>query len=76
MERFASQDAIRGALPTLRAATAPDAANGSYYGPDGTFELKGDPVPIPIPKPARDDRARRALWDVAERITGVRILTD
>lgn len=37
---FMSQDAAHGALPTLRAATATDAAQGSYYGPDRMFQLK------------------------------------
>jgi hypothetical protein len=42
---FMSQDAAHGALPTLRAATAMDAAQGSYYGPDRMFQLKGDQMP-------------------------------
>ena len=51
------QDATHGALPTLRAATAMDAAQGSYHGPGRMFQLKGDPVLVPIPKPARDEPA-------------------
>jgi len=68
---FTSQDAAHGALPTLRAATAMDAAPGSYYAPDRMFQLKGDPVLISLPKPARDEAAARRLWDVAEQLTGV-----
>jgi NAD(P)-dependent dehydrogenase (short-subunit alcohol dehydrogenase family) len=68
---FTSQDAAHGALPTLRAATAMDAAPGSYYAPDRMFQLKGDPVAISLPKPARDEAAARRLWDVAEQLTGV-----
>jgi NAD(P)-dependent dehydrogenase (short-subunit alcohol dehydrogenase family) len=68
---FMSQDAAHGALPTLRAATAMDAAPRSYYAPDRMFQLKGDPVPISLPKPARDEAAARRLWDVAEQLTGV-----
>ncbi|HMH13537.1 MAG TPA: oxidoreductase [Edaphobacter sp.] len=67
---FMSHDAAHGALPTLRAATAADAGARSYYAPDRMFQLKGDPVPISLPKPARDEAAARRLWDVAEQLTG------
>lgn len=70
-ETIAAQDAAHGALPTLRAATEIGAAPGSYYGPDGFFQLKGDPVVIPIPRPAQDEAAARKLWEVAEGLTGV-----
>jgi NAD(P)-dependent dehydrogenase (short-subunit alcohol dehydrogenase family) len=66
-----SQDAAHGALPTLRAATDPDAAPGSYYAPDRMFQMKGNPVKIAIPKPARDEMAARQLWDLSEKLTGV-----
>ncbi len=71
---FASQDAAHGALPSLRAATSLDAAPGSYYAPDRMFQLKGDPVLIPIPKPAQDEAAARRLWEVSEGLTGVQFL--
>jgi NAD(P)-dependent dehydrogenase (short-subunit alcohol dehydrogenase family) len=67
-----SQDAAHGALPTLRAAVAQDAVSGNYYAPDRMFQLKGDPVLVPIPKPAQDQATARRLWDVAETLTGVR----
>jgi NAD(P)-dependent dehydrogenase (short-subunit alcohol dehydrogenase family) len=72
VEWIASQDAAHGALPTLRAATAHDAAPGNYYAPARMFQLNGDPVLVPIPKPALDEAAARQLWDVSERLTGVR----
>jgi NAD(P)-dependent dehydrogenase (short-subunit alcohol dehydrogenase family) len=68
---LASQDAAHGALPTLRAATAMDAAPGSYYAPDRLFGLKGDPVLVAVPKPARNAEAARRLWEVSEKLTGV-----
>ncbi len=71
MQRLMSHDAAQGALPTLRAATAMDAAQGSYYGPDCLFQLKGDPVLVPVPKPALDRVAARQLWEVSEQLTGV-----
>jgi NAD(P)-dependent dehydrogenase (short-subunit alcohol dehydrogenase family) len=70
MEAFLSHDATHGALPTLRAATAKDAVSGSYFAPDRMFQLKADPVPVPIPKPARDVAAARQLWETAESLTG------
>lgn len=74
MTSFMSHDAAHGALPTLRAATAMDATPGSYYGPDRMFQLKGDPVLVPVPKPARDEAASRKLWEVSEKLTGVQWL--
>ncbi|MEO7718323.1 MAG: oxidoreductase [Capsulimonas sp.] len=71
MAAFLSQDAAHGALPTLRAAAATDAAPGDYYGPDRMFGLKGDPISIALPKPAQDDAAAWKLWEVSEKLTGV-----
>jgi NAD(P)-dependent dehydrogenase (short-subunit alcohol dehydrogenase family) len=71
---FMSHDAAHGALPTLQAATDKNAAQGSYYAPEDFFHLKGDPVLIGLPKPARDGGAARRLWDAAEEMTGVRLV--
>ena len=71
IEFFMSQDAAAGALPTLRAATAPDASSGAYYAPSRLFGLKGDPVLVPLPKPARDEQQAARLWETAEKLTGV-----
>jgi hypothetical protein len=57
-------------MPTLRAATEREAASGSYFAPERLFQLKGDPVPVPIPKPALDEEAARRLWEVSEKLTG------
>jgi NAD(P)-dependent dehydrogenase (short-subunit alcohol dehydrogenase family) len=70
MEAFMSHDAAHGAMPTLRAATAKDALSGSYFAPEHMFQLKDDPVPAPIPKPAQDVAAARQLWETAESLTG------
>jgi hypothetical protein len=64
-----SHDAAHGALPTLRAATAKDTSTGAYYAPEKMFHLKGDPVPVAIPKPALDNEASRHLWNTAEDLT-------
>ena len=71
-----SQDAAHGALPTLRASTESHAGQGSYYGPGGMFGMKGDPVLVSVPKPARDQAVAQRLWDVSEKLTGVQWLTD
>jgi NAD(P)-dependent dehydrogenase (short-subunit alcohol dehydrogenase family) len=66
-----SHDAAHGALPTLRASTAPAAASGEYFAPSGTFQLKGDPILVKLPPPAHNVEAARRLWEVSERLTGV-----
>jgi NAD(P)-dependent dehydrogenase (short-subunit alcohol dehydrogenase family) len=68
---IASQDAAHGALPTLFAAVAREAVPGGYYGPDRFFELKGNPVAVPIAKAAQDAAVARRLWAESERLTGV-----
>ena len=60
------------ALPSLYAATAPDAAPGGYYGPQGMGEVKGPVGPAKVAPAARDAGAAARLWDVSERLTGVR----
>jgi hypothetical protein len=66
-----SQDAARGALPTLFAAVAPQAVPGDYYGPDGLFELKGYPKAVVIPSGAQDPKDAERLWKEAESLTRI-----
>jgi NAD(P)-dependent dehydrogenase (short-subunit alcohol dehydrogenase family) len=70
--QFAFQDAAGGAMPTLRAATELDAAQGSYYGPGKRFGMVGPPILVSVPKAAQDEAARKRLWEVSEELTGVR----
>ena len=65
-----SQSTADGALPTLYAATAPEAESGVYYGPQGKGERKGPPGPAQMSPDARDEAAAARLWDEAERLTG------
>jgi NAD(P)-dependent dehydrogenase (short-subunit alcohol dehydrogenase family) len=60
-----------GALPTLRAATDPAAASGSYWGPSHFFEMNGPPVPARIPSRAKDEAVAARLWEVSEELTSV-----
>ena len=69
--RFVSHAPPEAALPTLRAATEPGVAGGSYYGPSGFQEFSGPPVRVePIPA-ARDAETARRLWDASVELTGV-----
>jgi len=71
LKPLASQDAAHGALPTLFAATSPEATPGGYYGPSGFQELKGYPVPAKITAAAKDVTLAKRLWAESERLTGV-----
>jgi len=60
-----------GALPTLYAATSPEAKGGEYIGPDGFLGVKGSPT-VEKPKPqALDEAVGARLWAVSEQLTGV-----
>jgi hypothetical protein len=63
--------ALDGALPTLFAATASDAAPGGYYGPTGFLEIKGPTGPARSTEASRDPVAAARLWDEAVRLTGI-----
>ena len=64
-----------GALPTLYAATAPEAVSGGYYGPQGFKEMRGDEVvAAQIESQARDESAASRLWQVCEDLTRVSYL--
>ncbi|MGW0248400.1 oxidoreductase [Nocardia goodfellowii] len=61
-----------GALPTLRAATDPTVVGGEYYGPAGLFGIAGYPDQARSSAHSRDPHRQRRLWEVSERLTGVR----
>lgn len=69
------QSAEKGALPLLYAGTDPAAQGGEYYGPGGRGERKGYPAKAEIPKAAKDEEARKRLWNFSEEITGVNYFT-
>ena len=71
LQPWISQSAAEGALPTLFAATSPDAEPGGYYGPNGFYELKGSPGPARIMPQARHLAAAAMLWDASATLTGV-----
>jgi NAD(P)-dependent dehydrogenase (short-subunit alcohol dehydrogenase family) len=65
------QGAAMGALPTLRAGTAPDVEGGQYYGPDGLGEQRGHPKLVSSSAQSHDEDLQQRLWTVSEELTGV-----
>jgi len=60
-----------GTLPTLRAATDPEAKSGDYFGPNGFMEMRGYPVKVDSNERSKDADIARKLWKVSEEMTGV-----
>ena len=73
LNRFFAQSDELGALPTLYAATVPGLESGAYIGPDGFGEFRGWPVRVKPTSTARDEALARRLWEVSERLTGVKV---
>jgi NAD(P)-dependent dehydrogenase (short-subunit alcohol dehydrogenase family) len=69
--KVVAQSAAAGALPTLYAATMPDARNGEFYGPDGIGEVRGYPRKVDSSRASKDIRAAEKLWAAATELTGV-----
>ena len=70
VNRIVAQSGEMGALPTLYAATAPEAGQGEFMGPSGFLRLWGWPtVEKPNPNGVNDIVARE-LWILSEQLTG------
>ena len=64
-----------GALPTLFAATAPEATTGGYFGPRSFFETRGSAVfPAKVAPQALNEADAQRLWSTCEHLSGVRFL--
>ncbi|MFI6093023.1 oxidoreductase [Streptomyces sp. NPDC051218] len=61
-----------GALPQLYAATEPGVESGQFIGPGGMAELRGAPTRVQLAPVATDAETGRRLWELSERLTGVR----
>lgn len=61
----------QGALPILRAACDPEAANGSFWAPSGVFGLTGAPVEVKMPFRAVNKAQCDRLWEISEEATGI-----
>ncbi len=68
---FISQSAAMGALPTIRAAVAPEVQGGDYYGPSGFMELRGYPVKVESNGASHNMADAQKLWEVSEELTSV-----
>jgi len=62
----------QGALPSLYAAVAADAAGAALYGPDKDGGYRGYPTRADIIPGALDESVAQKLWSMAEEATGVR----
>lgn len=65
------QGADMGALPSLRAASDPQALGGQYFGPDGFAQGRGYPTVVKSSHKSHDVDAQKRLWTVSEELTGV-----
>ncbi|MDR6957311.1 NAD(P)-dependent dehydrogenase (short-subunit alcohol dehydrogenase family) [Pseudomonas brassicacearum] len=66
---FLFQPAAQGALPTLFAATSPQAQGGVYYGPDRLGETRGYPAIAKVPAQALDTSVSARLWVESQGLT-------
>ncbi|WP_415327829.1 SDR family oxidoreductase [Chryseobacterium sp. MMS23-Vi53] len=68
---FLFQPQAQGALPTLFAATSPEAKGGMYYGPNRMSETRGFPSIAKIPEQAHDKEVAKKLWEVSQKLAKV-----
>lgn len=69
---FLFQPSAQGALPTLYAATSPEARGGLYYGPNKMSEIRGFPAIAKIPAQAEDVNVSLKLWEISQRLANVK----
>jgi NAD(P)-dependent dehydrogenase (short-subunit alcohol dehydrogenase family) len=65
------QSPDQAALPSLRAATDPEAYGGQFFGPGGRGGIAGPPVPTRPGRRALVEQDQARLWRVSEELTGV-----
>jgi NAD(P)-dependent dehydrogenase (short-subunit alcohol dehydrogenase family) len=68
---FLFQPTAQGALPTLYAATSPEAKGGFYYGPNKMMETRGFPSIAKIPAQAEDANVSLRLWHLSQSLSKV-----
>lgn len=70
-----TQTVDRGLLPALYAAVHPESEGGKFYGPRGFQHLTGAPALQDVYAPASDPADGARLWELSERLVGVRFAT-
>jgi NAD(P)-dependent dehydrogenase (short-subunit alcohol dehydrogenase family) len=71
LRRMLIQGPAMGALPVLRAATAPEACGGQYYGPRGAFGLRGHPIAVSSSRSSQSKSQARRVWELSVAMTAV-----
>lgn len=66
-----AQSALKGALPTLYAATSHSVEGGEYYGPGGFYEAYGYPAKASSTRRSQRPEWGKQLWEVSEQLTGI-----
>ena len=69
---FFAQKPEMGALPSLRAATDPDAQSGDYFGPSGRGGVRGYPEKVRSNERSNDKEIAEKLWHTSEKLTGIK----
>ena len=70
---FMWQEIDEGIKPALYAATSPKASGGALYAPRGFLEATGGGArEVNIPAHAENAADALRLWEISERLTGVR----
>ena len=66
-----SHSAYAGGLPTVMAATTKEYPSGTYFGPQGFMEFKGEPGVAKKTKHAQDLALALKVWDLSEEALGI-----
>ena len=66
-----AQSARKGAQPTVRAAMDLSLTGGTYVGPNGKGEYKGNPVVVDSSLNSKDEEKAERLWSVSEKLANI-----
>jgi NAD(P)-dependent dehydrogenase (short-subunit alcohol dehydrogenase family) len=69
--RLVSQSAEAGSWPLVAAATAPGLPGGSYVGPGGLGETRGNPTLVGMSAIAQDPDLATSLWELSQQATRI-----
>lgn len=71
---IATQPTEQGALPQLHAAASPGVRGGSFFGPDGRGERRGEVASVRPSAEAADPATGTRFWNAAQELTGCEYL--